>query len=292
MEEKGVYLAIQTPRQVRKKPMYKNGMYRETDKMSDLICENYPMVLVMSRFGIALGFGEKNIGEVCRQNGAEVAYTKEDYAKAIELYEGILKSNGESAAVYYNLGNAYYKAGKIAPAILNYERCLLLDPGDSDARFNLQMARQKTIDKIEPVGDFFLVKWFKSVENLGSADSWAKTGIVCFLLFIGCLILFFFSRWVRLKKIGFYLGVLFIIMVVFANIFASDQKDEMINRKHAIVFAPTVTVKSSPDASGTDLFVLHEGTNVTVKSTLGEWSEIELEDGNVGWMPSKDIEKI
>lgn len=78
----------------------------------------------------------------------------------------------------------------------------------------------------------------------------------------------------------------------FANIFASDQKDEMINRKHAIVFAPTVTVKSSPDASGTDLFVLHEGTNVTVKSTLGEWSEIELEDGNVGWMPSKDIEKI
>ena len=58
MEEKGVYLAIQTPRQVRKKPMYKNGMYRETDKMSDLICENYPMVLVMSRFGIALGFGE------------------------------------------------------------------------------------------------------------------------------------------------------------------------------------------------------------------------------------------
>ena len=72
---------------------------------------------------------------------AEVAYTKEDYAKAIELYEGILKSNGESAAVYYNLGNTYYKAGKIAPAILNYERCLLLDPGDSDARFNLQMAR-------------------------------------------------------------------------------------------------------------------------------------------------------
>ena len=59
MEEKGVYLAIQTPRQVRKKPMYKNGMYRETDKMSDLICENYPMVLVMSRFGIALGRGSE-----------------------------------------------------------------------------------------------------------------------------------------------------------------------------------------------------------------------------------------
>lgn len=223
---------------------------------------------------------------------AEAAYTKEDYAQAIEIYEGILKSNGESAAVYYNLGNAYYKEGKIAPAILNYERCLLLDPGDSDARFNLQMARQKTVDKIEPVGDFFLVEWFDAVENLGSADSWAKLGIVCFLLFIGCLLLFFFSRWVRLKKIGFYVGILFLLMVIFANLFASHQKSEVMDRAHAIVFAPTVTVKSSPDASGTDLFVLHEGTNVTVKSTLGEWSEIALEDGNVGWMPSKEIEKI
>ena len=113
---------------------------------------------------------------------AEVAYTKEDYAKAIELYEGILKSNGESAAVYYNLGNTYYKAGKIAPAILNYERCLLLDPGDSDARFNLQMARQKTIDKIEPVGDFFLVKWFKRVDNHGSAETYRVLPVVYRLL--------------------------------------------------------------------------------------------------------------
>lgn len=223
---------------------------------------------------------------------AEVAYTKEDYSKAIEIYEGMLKSNGESAAVYYNLGNAYYKAGKIAPAILNYERCLLLDPGDSDARFNLQMARQKTVDKIEPVGDFFLLEWFDALENMGSADSWAKMGIACFLLFIGCLLLFFFSRWLRLKKIGFYVGILFLLMVIFANIFAAHQKNEVMDRMHAIVFAPTVTVKSSPDVSGTDLFVLHEGTNVTVKSTLGEWSEIALEDGNVGWMPSKDIEKI
>lgn len=223
---------------------------------------------------------------------AEVAYAKEDYAKAIELYEEVLNSNGQSAAVYYNLGNAYYKAGKIAPAILNYERSLLMNPGDGDTRFNLEMARQKTIDKIEPLGEFFLVRWFNGVENMASADTWAKTGIVAFMLFIICLIMFFFSRWMRLRKVGFYMGILLILVVIFSNIFASDQKEEMQNRNRAIVFASTVTVKSSPDASGTDLFVLHEGTDVTVKSTLGEWSEIELEDGNIGWMPSKDIEKI
>ena len=112
---------------------------------------------------------------------AEVAYTKEDYGKAIELYEGLLKTHGESAEIYYNLGNAYYKENKIAPAILNYERALLLDPGDGDIRFNLQLARQKSVDKIEPVGDFFLHRWFDKVQNMGAADSWAQIGIVCFI---------------------------------------------------------------------------------------------------------------
>lgn len=223
---------------------------------------------------------------------AEVAYTKEEYGKAIELYESILKNNGESSEIYYNLGNAYYKAGKTAPAILNYERALLLDPGDADIRFNLQMAKQKSVDKIEPVGEFFLYRWFDSVQNMGAADSWAKVGIVCFILFIGCLILFFFSRWIRLKKVGFYIGILLLVVIIFSNIFASHQKKEIVERAGAIVFSPTVTVKSSPDVSGTELFILHEGTKVSIKSKLGEWSEIELEDGNVGWMPSKDIEVI
>lgn len=223
---------------------------------------------------------------------AEDAYTKEDYNKAIELYESILNKNGESAAVYYNLGNAYYKANKIAPAILNYERALLLEPGDSDIRFNLQMAKQKAVDQIEPLDSFFLSKWFDHIQNIAAADSWATLGLVCFLLFIGCLILFFFSRKLILKKGGFYVGILLLIIIILANVFAANQKKELENRNTAIVFAPTVTVKSSPNESGTDLFILHEGAKVIIKSTLGEWSEIMLEDGNVGWMPSNKIEVI
>ena len=223
---------------------------------------------------------------------AENAYSQEDYTKAIELYESVLGEYGESANVYYNLGNAYYKAGKVAPAILNYERCLLLNPGDTDARFNLELVRQQTTDKIEPLGEFFLARWFHAIQDLGSSNSWAKLGVVCFILFIGCLVLFFFARWIRLKKIGFYCGLCLLALMIISNIFAGNQKDKMVNRNRAIVFAPTVTVKGSPDASGTDLFVLHEGTDVTIKSTLGEWSEIVLADGNVGWMPSKDIQKI
>jgi len=223
---------------------------------------------------------------------AESAYMKKDYRRSIELYEKLLKSKGASAEVYYNLGNAYYKAGDVAPSILYYERAHLMDPGDGDIRFNLQMARQKAVDNIVPVGDFFLVSWFKNIENLYSADSWAQIGIVSFILLLGALILFFFSKWIRLKKIGFYIGLVFLIVVVFANVFANGQRQKLIDRTGAIVFSSTVTVKSSPDESGTDLFILHEGTKVNIKSKLGTWREISTEDGNVGWMPANDIKVI
>ena len=105
---------------------------------------------------------------------AEVAYKQENYARAIELYEALLKNSGDSYEIYYNLGNAYYKTNKIAPAILNYERALLLNPGDGDIRFNLAMSRLRTTDKIEPVGEFFWVKWFRTVRNVLNVDVWSS----------------------------------------------------------------------------------------------------------------------
>ncbi|MDD4515127.1 tetratricopeptide repeat protein [Massilibacteroides sp.] len=248
--------------------------------------KNIFLLLFTLFFSVSLFAQENAIKE------AETAYTQDDYSKAIELYEGVLKTHGASAEIYYNLGNSYFKDGQVAPSILNYERALLLDPGDRDIRFNLNVAKQKTVDRIEPIGEFLFVKWFHGVQNMLSVNAWGAIGIICFILLIGCLILFFFSKWVHLKKIGFYVGLILVFIVILANVFAANQKHDLLNRNSAIVFSPTVTVKSSPDASGTDLFVIHEGTKVFVRNILGEWSEIELEDGNVGWMPSKDIEKI
>ena len=223
---------------------------------------------------------------------AEDAYSKGNYKEAIKLYEDVIKANGPSADVFYNLGNAYYKANEVAPAILNYERALKIDPSDADTRYNLQMARQKTIDKIEPTGDMFLSKAFSSVQNLFNANGWGTVGIVCFVVLIICLIMFFFSKWVYLKKIGFYAGIVLIFVIILANIFGQRQKNMMTIRDTAVVFAPTVTIKSSPDNSGNDLFILHEGTKVNIKSKLGDWNEILLEDGSTGWIPSKDIQII
>ena len=225
------------------------------------------------------------------QSAAE-AYSKGEYAQAAELYQNVLETSGESAVVYYNIGNAYYKMNKIAPAILNYERALLLNPRDKDARFNLEIAKLQTVDKIEPVNKFFLSEWLESLQNIFGTDAWSKIGIASFLLLIGSLVLFFFSRKIMLKKIGFYTGIAWLVFTIAANIFAYGQKKKLVERNYAIVFAPTVTIKSSPDNSGNDLFLLHEGTKVLIKSQLGEWSEIQIADGHVGWIKNDNIEVI
>ncbi|GHT64898.1 hypothetical protein FACS189451_12600 [Bacteroidia bacterium] len=220
---------------------------------------------------------------------ANEAYAKGDYAKAIEWYEAALKENGESATIYYNLGNSYYKANKIASSILNYERALLLDPGNGDIRFNLEIAKLKTVDKIEPVGEFFLTSWFHSVEDSLSTDAWSRFAIICFILLIVSLFLFFFSRKLFVKKVGFYVGICLLVLVIFGNIFAYNQKKSLTQRDSAIIFVPTTTIKSSPADSGTDLFILHEGVKVKLKNKIGNWNEIETADGNVGWIKSGEI---
>ena len=235
-------------------------------------------------------FGLK--AQVAELQAAANAYSKSDFAQATEIYENLLRTYGESAEVYYNLGNSYYKMNQIAPAILNYERVLLLNPGDKDTRFNLEIAKLQTVDKIEAIEPFFLTEWLQSLQNIYGTDTWSKISIASFILLISSLILFFFSRKIVLKKLGFYTGIVWLIFTIAANSFAYSQKQKLITRNTAIVFAPTVTIKSSPDNSGNDLFILHEGTKVSIKSKLGDWSEIQIADGNVGWIKNSDIEVI
>ena len=220
------------------------------------------------------------------------AYMKNDYASAIQIYEALL-NRGEAADIYYNLGNSYYKAGDIAKAILNYERALLLQPGNGDIRANLEIARSKTVDKVEPVPEIFFVSWTKSLINSMSVDSWAVCGVVCFILLIVSFDLFIFPKQIVLKKAGFISGIVFLAVTILANVFANQQKDELTNRNSAIVINPSVTVRSTPSESGTSLFILHEGHKVGVKDgSMKDWKEIRLEDGKVGWVPASAIEII
>lgn len=236
-------------------------------------------------------FSASKLDDATKSEG-DSAYMKNDYSSAIQIYEALL-AKGEAADVYYNLGNSYYKAGDIAKAILNYERALLLQPGNGDMRNNLEIARAKTIDKVEPVPEIFFVSWINSLINSMSVDAWAINGITFFILWIVSLYFFIFSKRIVLKKTGFIGSILFLILVVLVNIFASQQKEGLLNRDSAIVMRPSVTIRSTPNESGMSLFILHEGSKVTIKdNSMKEWKEIRLEDGKVGWIPADAIEII
>lgn len=220
------------------------------------------------------------------------AYSESRFDEAALIYEQILADHGISAQLYYNLGNAYYKLGSIAPAILNYERALLLHPGDADIRFNLELARSRVVDKIEPLGEFLLTRWYIGLGNTLDSNAWAYISLGFFALFIASLFAYFFARKKALKKSGFFVGILAIFFSIFALLYSAQQWEAIIYPDRAIVFSESVTAKSSPDSSGTDLFLLHEGSALRIKSSLGDWCEIELVDGNVGWIESKHIEII
>lgn len=224
---------------------------------------------------------------------ADDAYSQNKFATAAQIYEYILKTKGESAYIYYNLGNCYYKLDCISKAILNYERASLLNPGNADIRSNLEIARSKTTDKVGVAPQFFIVTWVEAIINIMGVDAWAKTSIVFFILFISGLSIYMFSRKVFFKKVSFICSLSAFIFVIISYAFANVQNKRLINRTNAIVVTPSVTVKSTPNSSGTDLFIIHDGRKVVVKdNSMKEWKEIKLEDGNVGWVKTSDIEII
>ena len=223
---------------------------------------------------------------------ADSAYVRGQYQQAISDYETLLEQ-GTSADLYYNLGNAYYRTENIPQAILNYERALLLSPGDRDIRFNLQIARSKTFDKIVPESEMFFVTWYHELVNIMSVDGWARTAIVALALTIILLLVYLFADRLWLRKVGFFGGVALLIIFAASNLFAWQQKQDLLNRKGAIVFSPSVTVKSTPAANGTDLFILHEGTKVVIiDGSMKDWKEIRIADGKEGWIESKQIRVI
>ena len=223
---------------------------------------------------------------------ADSSYVNGAYQKAIEQYTELLKE-GQSADLYFNLGNAYYRTEEITQAILAYERALLLSPGDADIRFNLQLARTKTVDKMVPQSEFFVVTWYRSLVNQLSVDGWAYTALVMLALAIVLALLYLFASPVWLRKIGFFGGILALLFFLMSNVFAWQQKNTLEHRTGAIIIGSAVPVKSTPAPNGTDLFILHEGTKVTVTDDSMEgWREVRMPDGKVGWLETKQIEII
>ena len=223
---------------------------------------------------------------------ADSAYVNEDYRRAIAAYETLLQQ-GASAELYYNLGNAYYRVDDITHAVLNYERALLLTPGDADIRFNLQMAQSRTVDKIVPESEMFFVTWYRSLVNTADVDGWAYLALGSLALAIVLALLYLFAGRVWLRKVGFFGGIVAVAGFLLFNVFAWQQQGALRSRSGAIIIQPAVPVKSTPAQGGTDLFILHEGTKVSITdNSMDTWKEIRVADGKEGWVMASQIEVI
>lgn len=224
---------------------------------------------------------------------ADSAFIKADYLTAIRMYEEILKDKGFSAGLYMNLGNAYYKIDEIAKAILNYERAYLLDPSDSNIKFNLDLARTKTVDRVVPINQLFIIVWVNKLISVLNTNQWSVMIIIFFIVSLLSLAVYFFTELRTIKKISFYFLSVFFVFSILSYIFASTQMNSLKHRDTSIIMSPSVTVKSTPSNSGTELFIIHEGRKVKIlDNSMKEWVEIELEDGNTGWIQVKDMEII
>lgn len=223
---------------------------------------------------------------------ANERYQQGEYEKAITAYQSIEQQGLESAELYYNLGNAYFKQGDLPHAILYYERAKRLAPGDEDILHNLQLANLNIVDKIEVLPKVFFIEWWQAFVRLLTAESWAILAVISIWLAAFMGVLFWAGTSRAAKRAGFSLGTLFTLLTLLLLLTAYQNYHLTYGMDYGIVFAENVYVKSEPSNTSTDLFLLHEGTKVHIRKKVGNWLEVKLADGQVGWMEEKKLEKI
>lgn len=219
-------------------------------------------------------------------------YSSANYQEALDKWMDLYNSGYRSATLNFNIANAYFKLQNTPAAILFYERAYLLDPADEDINYNLQIARAMIVDRFQEIPELFFVRWYNVISLLISSNAWALLSLFSFLVCLISVSFYIYSTRYIYKVLGFWFALLMIFISSCSFALSHRNKDLVSDSRKGIIFSPVVSGKSSPDNSGTDLFVLHEGTKVSVEDEVGEWYEIRLSDGNKGWVPSNSLDII
>ena len=229
------------------------------------------------------------------QNGFEKGnnlYQKGKYEEAVSNYESVLKSKKQSAELYFNLGNCYYKLNKVAPAIYNFEKALLLNPNDKDFSNNLKFAQKLQIDDIKEMPKVGFNKVIQDFTASNHYNTWAWITVVFAFLFLVFFVTYYFSQTTLLKR-TFFLGMIFTFLGVIISISSSIfEKTNFDNDKPAIVFTEIIAVKTEPNSNASTAFMLHEGTKVHVFESIDNFKKIELSDGKKGWIERNAIKEL
>jgi tetratricopeptide (TPR) repeat protein len=220
---------------------------------------------------------------------ANKAYKEGFFENAVTLYKKVIDQGYTSSELYYNLGNAYFKSGEIPLAILNYERAKRLDPANEDISHNLQIANTRIIDKIDQLPALFYEKWWDSLQQFLSPDGWAITTLSLFFILFVTLAFFLLSRSLKTRKTLLIVAIFFLTTTILSFILSLQTYNEAMQSKEAIVFDASLPVKSSPEETGVDLFIIHEGLKVTIVDELSNWKEIKIANGSKGWVKNEAL---
>ena len=223
---------------------------------------------------------------------AAADYAAGQWQDALDKYLQIEQQGLTSDRLCYNIANAYYKTGQLGEAILYFERALKLNPSNADAKFNLGIARESVLDRIEVVPEFILVKWVRDIKYLLSSNAWAWAALVLMTLVALCMLGFRYFRSIGWRRFAFIMACVLFVLMISAYIFSLSERHDVLSEDEGIVMLPVSSVKSSPGEEGKSLFILHEGTKVEILDRLGTWFKVEISDGRQGWMPSADVEVI
>ncbi|MBR5850709.1 MAG: competence protein [Alistipes sp.] len=223
---------------------------------------------------------------------ANTAYINDHFAEAIATYETLVAEGYHSPQLYYNLANAYFKREELGAAILNYHRALRMAPGDEDIRHNLSVAEARTKDTIDRIPEFFLSSWFAAFSGVMNSTAWTILSLVLLAALFAMLLFYLLAQRLAVRKAGFYATVALLMAFLLTIWCAVEQREAQLDASSAVVMSASAAVKSSPDRSATDLFVLHEGTVVEVTNSLDAWREVVIADGKKGWIEARKIEVI
>ncbi|MCL6582127.1 MAG: tetratricopeptide repeat protein [bacterium] len=231
----------------------------------------------------------RQINDQLRQ--AHEYYRRGEYDLAAGSYLDLIHRGYQDAAIFYNLGNAYFKKGELGWAILFYEKARRLLPRDEDIRENLTYAHSLTIDKIESKPSELLSLVDKAINFLSPNElTVAAASIYLILIVIGMLIIWKKEHPVR-KRLLCLLAIFATIFILAAGVLFY-RIWELEVAQIGVITAKVVEVKSGPEENLATLFSLHEGTTFSIQQQRGDWLQIAIKNGLNGWVQSKDIQKI
>ena len=223
---------------------------------------------------------------------ATTLYQKGDYTQAAAVYSSILKSGKESSALYYNLGNTYYKLNNVPESIYYYEKALQLDPENADAKNNLIFANQMKVDAITPLPKTWVRQLSDGIVGLFSAHTWAVLSIIGVFAFVLSFLFYYFVERTALKRTFFSLMLVFLFFAVGSYTLAHFCHKQVSQTQYAILFDKTVRVFSDANAYSSEVMQLHEGTKVEIIEDAKDWVKIRLVNGKTGWTKVSCLRKL